>query len=191
MKTMYRTTLIAFALLTVSFAMAQKTQSFTITRVINTSADKVWAVVGEQYGDIAKSHPILSGSHYVEGTPMSGEGCVRVCNMNDNGSKYTKEKMVNYNPKEMSFKAQIDEVGGLPLETGISYMIYNVDPIDESSCKITLTMVYRTSPAFMGKMVKGKFKKNINNYAIAIQHHTLTGEDVNPDNFKQIKKQYL
>ena len=42
----------------------------------------------------------------------------------------------------------------------------------------------------MGGLAKGKFKKNIENYAIAIEHYAATGEEVNKDNFKTIKKQY-
>ncbi|UTW61229.1 SRPBCC family protein [bacterium SCSIO 12741] len=190
MKTSYGILITTLTLLISSIGFAQKVQSFTIERTIQASADKVWKVVGEEFADIAKSHPKLSGSHYVEGSPLSGEGCERVCSLNANGSKYTQEKMVDYNPTEFSFKAEIKGVGGLPIDTTTSYMIYDVDPIDENTCKITLTMVYRTNPAFMGGLAKGKFRKNIEDYAIAIEHYTLTGEDVNPENFKRIKKQY-
>ena len=148
--------------------------------------------LGEEFTDIAKSHPKLKGSHHVEGAPLSGEGCVRVCSLNDDGSKYTEEKMVDYNPDEYSFKAEIKGAGGLPLDTTVSYMILRRGSrIDETHCNISLTMVYRTNPAFLGKLAKGKFRRNIEDYAIAIEHHVLTGEDVDPDNFKKIKKQYL
>jgi len=40
----------------------------------------------------------------------------------------------------------------------------------------------------MGGMVKGWFKKLIRDYAIAVDHHVRTGETVNKDNFKSIKK---
>ncbi len=167
-----------------------KSRSFVIERTINAPAEKVWKVVGEEFGDIAKSHPKLASSHYVEGSPMSGEGCERVCSLNDKGSKYTKETMVDFNPYEYSFKANISEAGGLPLVPSASYMLYDVDPIDENTSKIKFTMVYLTDPAFLGGMAKGKFQKTISDYAIAVEHHVLTGEDVNPDTFKEIKKQY-
>ena len=170
---------------------AQNTKEFTVERVIPASAEQVWKIVGEAYADIAKSHPKLSGSHYLEGTPKSGEGCVRVCSFNESGSKYTKEKMVNFNPEEYSFKAEIKHAGGLPLDTTLSYMQYDVDPIDGGHSKLILKMVYRTNPSFIGALAKGKFRKNIEDYAIAIEHYTLTGEEVSPDNFKEIKKIYL
>lgn len=46
-------------------------------------------------------------------------------------------------------------------------------------------------PAFMGGMMKGQFKKLINDYFIAIDHHVATGEKVTKANFKEIKKQYV
>ena len=191
MKTALVSNLTAVVVLFGTMAYGQEANRFTVERTINAPAAKVWKVVGEEFADIAKSHPKLKGSHYVEGSPLSGEGCTRVCSLNEDGSKYTKEKMVDYNPSEFSFKAEIKGVGGLPLDTTVSYMIYDVDPVDDTRSNISLTMVYRTNPAFMGKLAKGKFRKNIEDYAIAIEHHVLTGEDVDPDNFKKIKKQYL
>ena len=51
-------------------------------------------------------------------------------------------------------------------------------------------MNYRTKPAFLGAVAKGGFKKTIAGYLLAVEHHVLTGETVNRDNFKSIKKQY-
>ncbi len=42
----------------------------------------------------------------------------------------------------------------------------------------------------MGGLAKGKFKKTIADYAVAVEHYAKTGEAVNKDNFKRIKKQY-
>ncbi|PWJ39168.1 SRPBCC family protein [Sediminitomix flava] len=176
---------------TVVLAQEQKTQEFTVERIIPVSAERVWKVVGLEFADIAKSHPKLADSHYVEGTPMTGEGCERICTFSEDGEKYTKEKIVNFDPENYSFRAEINGIAGLPLETDISYVIYDVDPISENSCKLSLKMVYRTNPAVMGVLAKGRFKKNLTDYTIAIEHHVKTGEDVNPETFKQIRKQYL
>jgi hypothetical protein len=51
-------------------------------------------------------------------------------------------------------------------------------------------MQYRTKPGFMGGIMKGSFKKLINDYFIAIEHHVKTGEKVTKDNFKDIRKLY-
>ena len=58
-------------------------------------------------------------------------------------------------------------------------------PVDANTTKFVFDMTYRTKPAFMGGMMKKSFKKLIQDYAIAIEHHVTTGENVNKDNFKQ------
>ncbi|AZQ65375.1 hypothetical protein EI427_24495 [Flammeovirga pectinis] len=186
MKTMLTFTLTVL----LSGNLFAQTQSFTVTREIAVSTDSVWTIVGENYADIAKSHPQLSASHYVEGTPLNGEGCERLCSFSDNGKKFTRERMTEYNEEEYSFKAEILGVNGLPIDTTQSYMLYNLEVINDTATTISLTMVYRTNPAFLGMLAKGKFKKGIEDYAIAIQHYALTGEEVNPENFKRIKKLY-
>ena len=40
----------------------------------------------------------------------------------------------------------------------------------------------------MGGLAKGKMKKTIEDYEIAVEHYVLTGEEVNQENFKEIKK---
>ena len=170
----------------------KKGVKFTVERTIPASADKVWAVVGEDYGAIANSHPTIVSSNYVNGSLKSGEGAERVCNLNEKGTKYVQEKQVDYDPDNYTFKAAIYHVNGLPLEPDpdVNYGIYKVVPVDDNSCKLVMELSIRTSPAFMGKMAKGKFKKTISDYTLAVHHHVVTGEIVNKDNFKEIKKQY-
>ncbi|MEL7342871.1 MAG: hypothetical protein AAGM67_20470, partial [Bacteroidota bacterium] len=50
--------LFSLGLLGLQLLQAQeKVQTFTVSHVIQAPADKVWAVVGEDYGAIANSHP--------------------------------------------------------------------------------------------------------------------------------------
>ena len=114
----------------------QKIQSFTITRNIGVSIEHVWKIVGEEYADIAKAHPRLTSSHFVEGTPTTGDGCERVCNLSDDGNKYTRERIIEYNEREYGFKAEILEVGGLPIDADHSYMIYKLEKVDERGLRV-------------------------------------------------------
>ena len=172
-------------------AFAQKkTQNFTVTYEMNAPAEKVWAVVGEDFGAIANSHPQIVSSEYINGTLKSGEGAERVCNFNDKGTKYLQEKQVNYDPENYRFEVQVSQASKLPMDPNYSLAVYKVEPIDENSSRFIFEMTYRTKPAFMGAMAKGKFRKLIEDYALAIEHHVNTGEIVNQDNFKEIKKQH-
>lgn len=166
----------------------KKVQTFTVSHVIQAPADKVWAVVGEDYGAIAHSHPQIVSSDYVKGTLKAGEGAERVCHFNEKGTRFLKEKQTNYDPQNYTFKNQVFQAGRFPVDPEHTYAIYRVVPIDENSSKFVFDMNYRTKPAFMGGMMKGKFKTLIQDYAIAVEHHIHTGEKVNKENFKSIKK---
>lgn len=168
----------------------KKVQTFTVSHVIQAPADKVWAVVGEDYGAIAHSHPKIVSSNYEQGTMKAGEGAERVCNFNAKGTKYLKEKQVDYDPANYTFKNQVFQAGKFPVSPEHTFAIYKVEPIDANSSRFTFDMTYRTKPAFMGGMMKGNFKKLIRDYAIAIEHHVKTGEAVTKDNFKAVKKSY-
>ncbi|MEL6841590.1 MAG: SRPBCC family protein [Bacteroidota bacterium] len=183
--------LFSLSLLGLQLLQAQeKVQKFTVSHVIQAPADKVWAVVGEDYGAIANSHPKIISSDYINGSLQAGEGAQRVCNFNESGTKFLKEKMVDYDPVNYTFRNQVFQAGKFPVDPQYTYAIYRVEPIDENSCRFTFDMTYRTTPAMMGAMMKGNFKKLIADYAVAVEHHVNTGESVNKDNFKEVKRQY-
>ena len=172
-------------------ALAQKkVQTFTISHIIDAPADGVWAIVGEDYGAIANSHPKIVKSDYVSGTLQAGEGAERVCYFNEKGTRYLKEKQVNFDPDNYTFKNQVFQAGKFPVDPEYTFAIYKVEPLGDNQSKFTFDMNYRTKPAFMGGLMKGNFKKLIRDYAIAIEHHIKTGVDVNKDNFKDIRKGY-
>ena len=171
-------------------AKKKRVKNFSVERVINAPADQVWAVVGEDYGAIAKSHPAIISSNYINGTLKAEEGAQRVCNFNEKGTRYLHEKMMNYDPQNYTFRNQVFQAGKFPVNPDYTFAIYKVEAIDAHTSKLIFDMTYRTKPSFLGGMMKRKFKNLINDYAIAIEHHVRTGEAVNKDNFKFIKKQY-
>ena len=176
-----------------SSVMAQKqkkVQQFKVSKVIALPADKVWEVVGEDYGKIAHSHPKIIASDYVDGTLMAGEGAQRVCYFNEKQTQFLKEKMVNYSPDRMSFTNQVYQAGKFPVDPEFTQAVYRVKDLGNGTSEFSFDMQYRTKPAFMGAMAKGKFKKLINDYFIAVEHYVKTGEEVTKENFKDIKKLY-
>lgn len=168
----------------------KKVQTFTVSHIINAPANQVWKIVGEDYGAIAHSHPKIVSSNYTNGSLQAGEGTERVCNFNEKGSRYLHEKQVDYNPENYTFKNQVIKAGKFPVNPNYTYGLYKVEPIDATTSRFVFTMIYRTKPAFLGGLMKGSFKKLIEDYAIAIEHNVKTGEAVNKDNFKSIKKEY-
>lgn len=188
--------LLAGILLSSTLVVAQnsskekKVKSFQVEKVLDLPADEVWAVVGEDYGSVANSHPRIISSDYINGSLQACEGAERVCNFNDKGTQYLKEKMVNYNPEHMTFVNQVYQAGKFPVDPELTRATYKVEDLGDQRSRISFDMQYRTKPAFMGGMMKGNFKKLINDYFISLEHHIRTGESVTKANFKEIKKQY-
>lgn len=182
-----------FALLVFGINAVQaqkKVKKFTVSKVINLPASEVWKVVGEDYGAIANSHPEIISSNYISGSLEAGEGAERVCNFNKKGTRYLKEKMMNYDPTNYTFRNQVYQAGKFPVNPEYTYAIYKVEKIDANTSRLVFDMTYRTKPSFMGGMMKRRFKKLISDYFIAVEHHVKTGEAVTKDNFKSVKKQY-
>ncbi|WP_411031288.1 SRPBCC family protein [Spongiimicrobium sp. 3-5] len=190
-STVRKSVLLLFAsTIAVSAQTQKKVQQFTLSKVLNVSAEKVWSVVGEDYGAIANSHPKILSSSYIDGSLKAEEGATRVCNFNEKGTKFLKEQMVNYNPSEMTFTNKVFQAGRFPVNPEYTRAIYKVEDLGNGKSKISFDMEFRTKPAFMGGMAKGSFKKLIKDYFIAIEHHAKTGEKVTKENFKDIKKKY-
>ncbi len=168
----------------------KKVQKFKVSKVIDLPADQVWAVVGEDYGKIAHSHPKIIASDYVNGTMKAGEGAERVCYFNEKQTQFLKEKMINYSPESMSFTNTVFQAGKFPVDPEYTKAVYRVKDLGNGKSAFSFDMQYRTKPAIMGAMAKGKFKKLINDYFIAVEHYGKTGEKVTKENFKRIKKQY-
>ncbi|WP_425236137.1 SRPBCC family protein [Ulvibacterium sp.] len=183
-------TAILFSQVVLAQERQKKTQHFVVSHIINAPADKVWKVVGEDYGAVAYSHPKILSSNYVNGSLKAGEGAERVCNFNEKGTKYIKEKMINYDPENYTFKNVAYQAGKFPVNPDYTFAVYKIEEIDDNTSRFVFDMTFRTKPAFMGGIAKGSFKRLIADYAIAIEHYVNTGEKVTRDNFKDVKKQY-
>ena len=175
----------------VQVASAQKkVQEFKVSKVFELPAEQIWEVVGEDYGRIAHSHPRIVNSEYINGTLKAGEGAERVCYFNDKETQFLKEKMIDYSPETMTFTNTVYQAGKFPLDPEYTRAFYSVKDLGNGTSELTFHMKYRTKPAMMGSMAKGKFKRLIGQYFVAIEHHAKTGQSVTKDNFKDIKKLY-
>jgi len=168
----------------------KKVHSFLVAKEFDIPAKNIWAVVGEDYGAIANSHPRIVQSEYINGSLKAEEGAERVCNFNDEGTQYLHERMLNYDPANMQFTNQVFHAGKFPVDPDYTRALYKVEDLGNGRSRLTFDMQFRTKPAMMGMMMKGRFQKLIEDYFIAIEHHAKTGEKVTQENFKEIKKQY-
>jgi hypothetical protein len=182
---------VAFSFITTQAQTKQKkTQDFSVERIIDSPYSDVWKVVGEQYGEIANSHPGVVASNYEGAQSEGGEGCGRICYINEDSTKYTTEKQVNFDEVNYSFDVQISHVEKIPLDAEYSVASYQVIALSPTTSKIIIGFKLRTKPAFMGPLAKSKFKSTMTDYTIAIEHNVLTGEHVTKENFPEIKARY-
>ncbi len=171
--------------------MNKKFKTVETSRDIPIPAETVWNLVAVDYGSIANSHPTIVSSAYVSGTLKGGKGAERKCYFDEKGKRMLHEKITEWNPEQMSFTQMIVDLKKFPLDNDNSKVTYSVEPVTDNSSRIKAVFHYRTKPAFMGGMVKGKFKSLLDSYFISVEHHLTTGENVTIENFKKIEKQYI
>ena len=185
-------TLIIAATSGISFSAfgQKKVRTFTVEREFDLPAEQVWKIVGESYGAISNTHPTIISSGYINGTTHACEGAERVCHFNEDGTKFLKETMLDYNEAEMSFTNKVTAAGKFPVDPDYTQAVYKVEDLGNGRSKMTFDMQYRTKPAIMGWLAQGKFESLISDYLVGVEHHIRTGELVSTDNIKEIKKQY-
>ena len=174
----------------ISVFAQKKVQTIEVEHIINAPAEKVWKVIAEDFDKISDSHPKLVSSDFLNGATETVVGCSRVCNYNEEGSKFLKETVTQIDNESMTLGIDIFAVQGLPINPEYSTATQKIVAIDANTSKMIMTVNYRTKPAFLGGLAKGGFKKGIRDYGIAIEHHIITGESVTKENFKAAKKKY-
>ncbi|MEL6989851.1 MAG: SRPBCC family protein [Bacteroidota bacterium] len=195
MKKLIRVSMLAYLMLTLSFSLVaqkktKKVQKFSISKVIDLPAEKVWEIVAEDYGRVAHSHPKIMASDYTSNSLKGEKGARRYCTFNAKGTKKLVEEIESIDHENMTFVNVVNDAQRFPVVPDLTRATYKVEAIDAYTSKISFDMQYRTKPAFMGAMAKGSFKKLIKDYFIAIEHHGKTGESVTKENFRKIKKKY-
>ncbi len=175
---------------TAAQSMSKKYKTFTVSRVLPFSQEKVWAAVADDYGNIANSHPKIIASNYVEGSLKGGEKAQRMCYFNDKKTRLLKEEIVEWKPAEGYFVNRVLKAEKFPVNTDNTRATYMVKALGPNKTEFSMKMEFRTKPAIMGAMAQGQFKKLLNDYMLAVEHHIATGESVTAANFKDVKRQY-
>ena len=101
-----------------------------------------------------------------------------------------KEKITEFDEKNMTITNQIFQAGKFPLDPEKTRGIYQVEDLGNNHSKVSFHITFKTQPPWMGGLMKGKFEKPIEDYFIALEHNVKTGEKVSKENFKKIKKDY-
>jgi len=65
---------------------------------------------------------------------------------------------------------------------------YQLEELPDGKSRFNFTMEFRTKPAILGAVMKGKFKSLIADYFASIVHYAQTGEKITKESFKRIKR---
>ncbi len=169
----------------------KKVQTYETAITIDLPAEKIWNVICDNYGAAANYADQIVASEYINEHIHGGEGCERICYFNENKSTYLKEKMVHVDHLKKEYTNIISEAKGLPIDAKYSQTVFKVKALTDSTCEFSAKSQYRTKPAFLGGVFKGKFADTMKDYLISVAYYSKTGKIVTKDNFKEIKKSYL
>ena len=70
-----------------------KIMKLGVTRRIKGKKEELWQYLGD-FSNIQRFHPMLKGSHFIEGASSCEVGSTRQCNMKD--GNYIKERIIEW-----------------------------------------------------------------------------------------------
>ena len=193
MKTkMLSVALLLIGTIAVAQKMDKKYKSIEVEIEINAPAEKVWKAMVKDYGAISNWSPYIYAANYENGSLEGVEGAERKCDLNENGSRWVHERIASIDDRKMEMRNIILDGAKFPLDKENTQAYYRVKDNGNGTSKASYLMEFRGKPAIMTGMMKGSFKKSLENNLKGLKHYVETGEEVTPanDRIKDIKDLY-
>lgn len=153
--------------------------------VINSSTDKIWDVLVNQYGDIHIHNPNMQASHNIDGATHGALNCVRYCEFND---KLNLEEKISAVEEGVSCSMEVTK-HNLPFAKEMS-ATYTLKPINANKTELTMMSNTSTSPSFMIYLMRGVMAKALDKHLFGMKYFIETGKTVSADNYKEVYKGY-
>jgi len=192
-----KTKLISVALLligTIGVAqkMDKKYKSIEVEIDISAPAEKVWNAMVKDYGAISNWSPYIYAANYENGSLEGVKGAERKCDLNENGTRWVHERIASIDDKKMEMRNIILDGAKFPLDKENTQAYYRVKDNGDGTSTASYLMQFRGKPAIMTGMMRGSFKKSLENNLKGLKHYVETGEKVTPENdkIKDIKDLY-
>ena len=166
-----------------------KVVSFVVIQEIEAPLPAVWKTIGNDFGEVYKSNPISTYSEYLDGFDGPELGAKRIMYMSENRKKYFIDRLAKWK-KEKHLTIEVAEKKGFPIVPAYTWVDMDLEDLGEDHSKLKIRFTYLTKPGFLKGMAKRSLKKNFQEYAWAIDHHTKTGEEITRANWKTIRKNY-
>lgn len=193
MKTkMMSVVLLLIGTMGVAQKMGKKYKSIEVEIEINAPAEKVWNAMVKDYGAISNWSPYIYAANYENGSLTGVEGAERKCDLNENESRWVHERIASIDDQKMEMRNIILDGAKFPLDKENTQAYYRVKDNRNGTSTASYLMQFRGTPAFMTGMMKGSFKKSLENNLKGLKHYVETGEEVTPanDRIKDIKDLY-
>jgi len=148
----------------------------TITHTYPQSPSEVFAALND-FAGVHRFHPLLESSPLVDGTPASGPGSERVCQLYDGNTLH--ERIVE---AELNKSLTVEIVDtSMPMAKGGGR--FDLAPTAAGGTEVTMTMDFELKMGLLGKaldmlVVGRKFKGNLELLLAALGEHLDTGADI-------------
>jgi hypothetical protein len=161
-----------------------KPRTISLEIEINSSKDKVWDVLFNQFGNVNNFNPLIEGSRPV-GDIQGAVGAERSCDITSSSKIH--ERIAAVRGTE-SFDVEILE-GGLPMMDKMDGT-WEIEELGPDRTKATFHFSYTTKPAFMAGILKSPMTKSMQGLVVGLKYHMETGGLVTKKNVKKIVKEY-
>ncbi len=151
---------------------------------IEADADKIWYAISDEYTKIGDFHSGIASSYQISGTPATGIGAKRHCQIDEKISVKEEIKVFNQGKKQLSY--DVYEFTKFPGKVFRYHM-----GINEKEGKTYLygRLSYKLKPGIMTGFAKGRMKKiNIEN--LLIYKNYIENNDSSKPNAKELRKAY-
>lgn len=125
-----------------------------LKRTVNVPIEAAWDI-WDDYGNIVKFNPFLSGSHVLAESEVetTGLGCKRVCEFKD-GKNYLKEEITEYEP----YKKMVLDIYASTLPTKEAKATIAFEALHTQSTEVTFTMAFTPKMGILGKVISPLMK---------------------------------
>ncbi len=153
-----------------------KTMSeISVTRIINAPIGRVWDA-WDDFGAVSRFSPEISRSEHVSGTPETGLGAERHCEMLN--GRFMRERITEYDaPRRM--KVEVVDCN-LPIRDVTVTFDLHERAVDET--EITMTMTFRPKNRFFGALMISSMRRTIaeglGRLLVSNKRYVETGQDM-------------
>lgn len=157
--------------------------------VINAPIETVWNTLIENYGGLHKYSPGTVNSYCINDATVAELGAGRLCQFDEKGKKYMKEKVVKFDADNYYYENQMVETS-YPMDVDNTMATYKLTANADGTTTLTQEVMYRMKPAFMGGLMKGTYRKTIMDDLIGFKYFIETGNKSTEDTKKDLRKKY-